>query len=82
MNKIILIILIILIFVDNKTYVIRSKTGTQCIMPTNARISSLSIGPEIIKVSCSTQPSMKFFLLINVKMPTSQAYQSLKKLIS
>ena len=28
-------------------------------------------GPEIIKLlSCSTQPSMKFFLLINVKMPT------------
>ena len=28
-------------------------------------------GPEIIKfVSCSTQLSMKFFLLINVKMPT------------
>ena len=28
-------------------------------------------GPEFIKVfSCSTQLSMKFFLLINVKMPT------------
>ena len=28
-------------------------------------------GPEIIKLfSCSTQLSMKFFLLINVKMPT------------
>ena len=28
-------------------------------------------GPEVIKlVSCSTQLSMKFFLLINVKMPT------------
>ena len=29
-------------------------------------------GPEVIKLfSCSTQQSMKFFLLINVKMPTS-----------
>ena len=27
-------------------------------------------GPEVIKLfSCSTQPSMKNFLLINVKMP-------------
>ena len=26
--------------------------------------------PEVIKKSCSTQLSMKFFLLINVKMPT------------
>ena len=29
------------------------------------------IGPEVIKLfSCSTQLSMKFFLVINVKMPT------------
>ena len=29
-------------------------------------------GPEVIKkITCSTQLSMKFFLLINVKMPTS-----------
>ena len=29
-----------------------------------------STGPEVIKLfSCSTQLSMKFFLLINVKMP-------------
>ena len=28
-------------------------------------------GPEVIKLfSCSTQLNMKFFLLINVKMPT------------
>ena len=28
-------------------------------------------GPEVIKFfSCSTQLSMKFFLLVNVKMPT------------
>ena len=32
---------------------------------------SLQSGPEVIKLfSCSTQLSMKFFLLINVKMPT------------
>ena len=31
----------------------------------------LRSGPEVIKLfSCSTQLSMKFFLLINVKMPT------------
>ena len=35
----------------------------------NTRIQSP--GPEIVKLfSCSTQLSMKFFLLINVKMPT------------
>ena len=29
-------------------------------------------GPEVIKLfSCSTQLSMNFFLLINVKMPTT-----------
>ena len=28
-------------------------------------------GPEVmIRISCSTQVSMKFFLLINVEMPT------------
>ena len=27
-------------------------------------------GPEVIKKTCSTQLSMKFFLFINVKMPT------------
>ena len=50
-------------------------------------------GPEVIKLfSCSTQLSMKVFLLINVKMPTNvgiltfrsgkiafKAYLSLKK---
>ena len=42
-------------------------------------------GPEIIKrFSCSTRFSIKFFLLINVKMPTIvkialSAYLSLKK---
>ena len=33
--------------------------------------SILQKGPEVIKLfSCSTQLSTKFFLLINVKMPT------------
>ena len=32
----------------------------------------LKSGPKVIKIiSCSTQLSMKFFLLINVKMPTT-----------
>ena len=33
--------------------------------------SKADAGPEVIKLfSCSTQLSIKFFLLINVKMPT------------
>ena len=36
-------------------------------------------GPEVIKLfSCSTQLSMKFFLLINVKMPTIVAILTFK----
>ena len=35
------------------------------------RLNTGRPGPEVIKLfSCSTQLSMKFFLLINVKMPT------------
>ena len=35
------------------------------------KLSCTQTGPEVIKhFSCSTQLSMKFFLLINVKMPT------------
>ena len=35
------------------------------------RLFSVSTGPEVIKLfSCSTQLSMKFSQLINVKMPT------------
>ena len=34
--------------------------------------TSANTGPEVIpKISCSTQLSIKFFLLINVKMPTN-----------
>ena len=34
-------------------------------------VTVLKPGPEVIKLfSCSTQLSMEFFLLINVKMPT------------
>ena len=36
------------------------------------KAESMNPGPEFIKlVSCSAQLSMKFFLLISVKMPTS-----------
>ena len=39
------------------------------IQPTSTRVSNS--GPEVIKLfSCSTQLSVKIFLLINVKMPT------------
>ena len=35
------------------------------------KIRTTSPGPEVIKLfSCSTQLSMKFFLFINIKMPT------------
>ena len=38
----------------------------------HANVRKRLIGPEVIKVfSCSTQMSMKFCLLINVKMPTN-----------
>ena len=30
----------------------------------------VSRGPEVVKMSCSTQLTMNFFLLINIKMPT------------
>ena len=33
-------------------------------------LSIMTSGPEAIKKSCSTQLSIKIFLLINVKMPT------------
>ena len=36
-----------------------------------SELTDAQAGPEVIKLfSCSTQLSMKFFLLINVKMPT------------
>ena len=39
---------------------------------TDEMADSVGPGPEVIKLfSCSTQLSMKFFLLINVKMPTT-----------
>ena len=39
---------------------------------TRRNIFSGFSGPEVIKLfSCSTQPSMKFSLLINMKMPTT-----------
>ena len=45
-----------------------SKQDQSCL---NHSVVSLESGPEVIKLfSCSTQLSMNFFLLINVKMPT------------
>ena len=44
-----------------------SELGLHCLHNTPKEGS----GPEVIKLfSCSTKLSMKFFLLINVKMPT------------
>ena len=41
------------------------------VYPATLTINILTPGLEVIKLtSCSTQLSMKFFLLINVKMPT------------
>ena len=45
----------------------------QCTRQINSSLTSSyeQPGPEVIKLfSCSTQMSMEFFLLINVKMPT------------
>ena len=37
-----------------------------------SNVTQFESGPEVIKLfSCSTQLSMQFFLLINVKMPTT-----------
>ena len=45
-----------------------NQTGQEAL---NGRGIMFQSGPEIIKLfSCSTQLSMKFFLLINIKMPT------------
>ena len=42
-----------------------------CVQKSNHTLCVETPGPEVIKLfSCSTQLSMKFFLLINVKMPT------------
>ena len=53
------------------------RSFTQCALQTvNLTIipgheaTTSTTGPEVIKSSCSTQLSMKFFMLINVKMPT------------
>ena len=45
--------------------------------------SSETTGPEVIKLfSCSTQLSMKIFLLINVKMPTIVGYLTFMSVIN
>ena len=45
---------------------------TNCLLLTILKFKSFTwSGPQVIKLfSCSTQLSIKFFLLINVKMPT------------
>ena len=51
----------------------RHTTSKQCCISINVGMTLHQYwsGPEVIKLfSCSTQLSMKFFLLINVKMPT------------
>ena len=51
---------------------LEKRQGVFIIAGTFIRINTVhQSGPEVIKLfSCSTQLSMKFFLLINVKMPT------------
>ena len=50
---------------------ISSKPQMPFIEQSHSQLPFLHPGPEVIKLfSCSTQLSMKFFLLINVKMPT------------
>ena len=45
--------------------------GKQCKPSQDQTPKNVTTGPEVIKhFSCSTQLSMKFFLLINVKSPT------------
>ena len=49
----------------------RKKVNVQVASPEKVSVHLEEPGPEGMKeMSCSTQLSMKFFLLINVKMPT------------
>ena len=57
----------------NVWLVLQEKYLTACANSENSDHTARNAkpGPEVIKLfSCSTQMSMKFFLLINVKMPT------------
>ena len=57
----------------NVWLVLQEKYLTACASSENSDHTARNAkpGPEVIKLfSCSTQLSMKFFLLINVKMPT------------
>ena len=55
--------------------IVNSPTGTDVLKPffvLSSHEHDISSGPNVIKLfSYSTQLSMKFILLINVKMPTS-----------
>ena len=55
-----------------------ANSHTILIAPKGKRLSLFKchllkmLGPKVIKLfSCSTQPSTKFIILINIKMPTS-----------
>ena len=52
----------------------KDKKGTALRMTSTLRVEEFNsqLGSQVLKKnSCSTQLNMKFFLLINVKMPTS-----------
>ena len=56
--------------VDSSLYS-NNNTEPRDVRDVNINYSPLQTGPEVIKLfSCSTQLSMKFFPLTNVKMPT------------
>ena len=61
-----------ILFVSYKNFL--GKKGSMRLYISSVNILNyryIKPGPEVIKLfSCSTQLSMKFFLLINVKMPT------------
>ena len=57
--------------VDSRNLKNTSKSLSLCKRTEHWHIFYISPGPEVIKLfPCSTQLSMKFFPLINVKMPT------------
>ena len=44
--------------------------GSHCILPWKKPEVHMKTGPGVIPFSCSTQLSMKFIMLFDVKMPT------------
>ena len=56
---------------SNTVSISQVKLEGECVWLEEAKITGLKPNNEVIKLfSCSTQLSMKFFPLINVKMPT------------